>query len=329
MYLDVVMPLTLFSITLLTMFLNEKVERKLKTVFEERRFRVQDAILLVATISITVSIIVFIPQMAIVSLFLFVYFMLLFLFTYLFSNIEKGKAEFFFAAFSLLSFAIASLSLFSLGAKAPVGYGALIFLCLCGFSFLALLYEWCSAQSKERWHMAAFPPTMFINLYLFFSQTPIWAPYLLNFYGMFFAVLVTLYLSSMFTWKTTIVFVGFITVMDIILVLVTGSMVTAATHVSALRLPVMVYMPIFPIAGPEASYLSLGLGDFLFAGLLATQTSKKFGKNFAVLSVVAMVVSFFLFEIAMLNYGIMAFPGTLMILSGWTASILFKILRRS
>jgi hypothetical protein len=133
----------------------------------------------------------------------------------------------------------------------------------------------------------------------------------------------------MFTWKTTIVFVGFITVMDIILVLVTGSMVTAATHVSALRLPVMVYMPIFPIAGPEASYLSLGLGDFLFAGLLATQTSKKFGKNFAVLSVVAMVVSFFLFEIAMLNYGIMAFPGTLMILSGWTASILFKILRRS
>ncbi|MEM3673484.1 MAG: hypothetical protein QW468_04595 [Candidatus Bathyarchaeia archaeon] len=329
MYLDVAMPLTLFLVTMLAMLLNEKVEGKLKTVFEEKKFRVQDAILLVAAVSIMVSIVVFIPHMMITGLFLFAYFTLLFLFTYLFSNIGKGEAEFFFAMFSLVSFAFAFLSLFSLGAKAPVGYGAVVFLCLCGFSFLALLYEQCRVQSKERWYMAVFPPTMFINLYLFFSQTPIWVPYLLDFYGTLFAVLVTLHLSSLFTWKTTILFTGFITVMDIILVLVAGSMVTAATHVSALRLPVMVYMPIFPMVGPEMLYISLGLGDFLFAGLLAIQTSKKFGKNFAVLSVVAMTVSFFLFEMAMLNYGMMAFPGTLMILSGWAVLILFKFLLRS
>lgn len=329
MHLDIAMPLTLFSITLLAMFLNEKVESKLKKAFEERELRVRDAALLVAAVSIMVSTIVFIPQMAIIILFLFAYCTLLFLFTYLFSNIDKGKAELFFAVFSLISFAIASVSLFSLGAEAPVAYGALVFLCLCGFSFLALLYEQYSAHSKGRWYMAVFPPTMFISLYLFFGKTQIWFPYLLNLYGMIFAVLVILYLASLFTWKTTLVFAGFITVMDIILVLVTESMVSAATQVSALRLPVMVFLPAFPIAGPYASYISLGLGDFLFAGLLATQTFKKFGKNFAVLSVVAMTVSFFLFETAMLSYEIMAFPGTLMILSGWAPLVLFKILRRS
>lgn len=324
MYIDVTMPLVLFLVTVLAMLLNGKVEGKLKTVFEEREFHVWDVILLVAAVGITVSVIVFVPQMAVMGVFLFAYSMLLFIFTYLFSNVEKDKAEFFFTAFSLVSFAIASISLFSFGAETPVAYGALVFFCLCGFSFLALLYEQCSAQSKERWYMAVFPPATFVSLYLFFGKTPIWFPYLLNLYGMIFAVLVILYLASLFTWKTSLVFVGLLTVMDIILVLVTGSMVSAATHVSALRLPVMVSLPTFPTVRPDAPYISLGLGDFFFAGLLATQTFKKFGKNFAVLSTIAMTASFFVFEMAILNYGLKAFPGTLMIICGWLPLVIWK-----
>jgi len=324
MYLDVTMPLALLLVTVLAMFLNGKVEGKLKMVFEEREFRVRDAILLVAAVGITVSIIVFVPQMAVMGVFLFAYSMLLFIFTYIFSNMEKGKAKLFFAAFSLVSFVIASVSLFSFGAEAPVAYGSLVFFSLCGFSFLALLYEQYSAQLKERWYMAVFPPAMFISLYLFFGKTQIWFPYLLNLYGMVFAVLVILYLASLFTWKTSLVFVGLLTVMDIILVLVTGAMVSAATHVSALRLPVMVSLPTFPTSRLDAPYISLGLGDFFFAGLLATQTFKKFGKNFAVLSAVAMAVSFFVFEVAILNYGLKAFPGTLMIVCGWLPLVIWK-----
>ena len=84
MYFDIAMPLTFFAVTIMAMFLNGKVEKKLKTTFEEKEFRVRDAILLVAAISVTVSLIVFIPQMAIMTLFLFSYSMLLFIFTYIF-----------------------------------------------------------------------------------------------------------------------------------------------------------------------------------------------------------------------------------------------------
>jgi hypothetical protein len=323
MYLDVAMPLTLFLVTVLAMFLNEKVEGKLKTVFEERKFRVRDAVLLVAAVSITVSIIVFIPQMAIMSLFLFSYSMLLFLFTYLFSNIKKAKAKLFFAVFSLTSLIAASASLLIFGVEGAVAYGALAFFCLGSFSFVALLYE-DSVRVKERWYMAVFPPATFLSLYLFFGNTPIWFPYLFNLYGMAFAVLIILYVGSLFTWKTSLVFAAFITVMDIILVLVTGAMVSAATHVSALRLPVMVFLPIFPSARPEAPYIALGLGDFFFAGIIAIQTFKKFGKDFAVRSAFAMALSFFAFEILLLNYGLESFPGTLMIICGWLPLVLWK-----
>ncbi|MGQ9640952.1 MAG: hypothetical protein ACUVUF_02335 [Candidatus Bathycorpusculaceae bacterium] len=329
MYFDIAMPLTLLLITVLAMFLNGKVEGKLKTVFEEREFRVRDAVLLVAAVSVTVSVIVFIPQMAVTGVFLFAYSMLLFIFTYLFSNMEKFKAEIFFTAFSITSFIVASASLFSFGVDGAIAYGALAFFCLGGFSFLALLYEE-SAKAKERWYMAVLPPAMFISLYLFFSKTPIWFPYLLNLYGMIFAILIVLYLGSLFTWKTSIVFVGLLTVMDIILVLVTKTMVSAATHVSGLGLPVLVSLPTFPAITTKwgVLYMSLGLGDFFFAGLIAIQTLKKFGKNFAVLSAITMAASFFIFETLLLNYEIRAFPGTLMIISGWLPLVFLKNLKR-
>jgi len=133
-------------------------------------------------------------------------------------------------------------------------------------------------------------------------------------------------LGSLFTWKTSLIFVGLLTVMDIILVLFTGTMVSAARHVFALRLPILISVPTVPMILTEWGwlYMSLGLGDFFFAGLISIQTMKKFGKNFAILPVVTMSVSFFVFEALMLNYGLRAFPGTLMIICGWLPLVLWK-----
>jgi len=170
------------------------------------------------------------------------------------------------------------------------------------------------------------PPTLFVLLYVFFSKTPIWFPYLLNLYGIVFAVLITLYLGSLFTWRTSLIFAGLLTTMDIILVLVTKAMVSAVTHISDLRLPVLISLPTIPVIMTQwgVLYMSLGLGDFFFAGLLAIQTMKRFGKTFAVLSVAAMSASFLIFEALILNYELRAFPGTLMIICGWLPLVLFK-----
>jgi len=329
MYFDIAMPLTLFVVTLVAMRLEKKVEGKLKGVLEERKFRVRDAVLLVAAMSVTISLIVFVPQLAVMVIFLFSYSMLLFIFTYLFSDFQKAEAKLFCEAFLVISFSAATLSLLDFGVNSVVAYGALAFFCLFGFTFLALLYEQNRIGTRERWYLAVLPPALFVCLYAFLSRTPIWFPYLLDSYGIVFAVLIILYLGSLFTWKSSLIFVGLLTLVDIILVLFTGSMVSAARHVSSLRLPVLISVPTVPVIVTEWGrlYMSLGLGDFFFAGLIAIQTLKKFGKDFAVLSVIAMSMSFFVFEMLILNYELRAFPGTLMIICGWLPLLLLKSLK--
>jgi hypothetical protein len=326
MYFDVAMPLTLFLVTLIAMFLEGKVEDKLKGVFEERKFNVRDALLLIAAMSVTVSLVVFIPQMAVMIIFLFSYSMLLLMFTYLFSNFRKAEAKLFCIIFLVVSLLAATISLFNFGANITVAYGALALFGLFGFTFIVLLYEGGRVKTEERWYLAVLPPALFICLYLFFSRTRIWFPYLLDLYGIVFAVLVILYIGSLFTWRTTLIFVGLLTVMDIILVLFTGTMVSAASHVESLRLPVLIYLPTVPeIVTKEGTlYMGLGLGDFFFAGLIGIQTLKKFGKSYAVSSAIAMSTSFFIFQSVMLNYGLIAFPGTLMIICGWLLVVIWK-----
>lgn len=328
MNFDVAMPLTLFAVTTITLFLDKKVKSKLRSAFEEREFRVQEAVLLVATMIVMVSLIVFIPLMAVMIMFLFAYSMLLFVFAYLFSDFQKSKARVFYMAFLIASFLAAAFSLANIGADKVFAYGVLAFSSIFGFSFLALLYEEDRVSEGERWYVAILPPALFICLYAFFSGTHIWFPYLLDLYGAIFAVLIILYLGSLFTWKTTLIFVCLATIVDIILVWFTGSMVSAVTHVSSLRLPVLIALPTIPTIVSEGSrvYMSLALGDFFFSGLLALQTMKKYGKSFAVLSIIAMSTSFFISEAFMLNYKYTASPGTLMIIWGWAVLLLLKIL---
>jgi hypothetical protein len=331
MYFDVAMPLTLFVVTAVAMFLNEKVERKVKAAFEEREFKIKDAVMLVAAISVAVSIMALVPRMAIMIIFLFAYSMLLFIFSYIFSDFQKDKAKIFCMAFSVFSFLAATVSFLYINSLSDLAaYGAAAFFCLCGFSFTALIYEETRTRVGERWYLAALPPALFLILYFFYNQTPLWFPYLLNLYGAIFAILIILYLGSLFTWRTSLAFVGLLTAADIILVLVTRTMVSAAIHVSGLRLPILIIVPTFPQIITEwggTLHMSLGLGDFFFAGLIAVQTYKKFGKSFAVLSAAAMAVSFFIFEALILNFDLQAFPGTLMIICGWLIVMLFKFLK--
>jgi hypothetical protein len=330
MYFDIAMPLTLFAVTIVATFLNARVEGKLKSTFEEKEFGVKDAVMLVGAISVAVSLMVFVPQMAVMVIFLFAYSALLFIFTYIFSDFRKTKAQFFCAAFHVASFIAATISLFSMNALRGLStYGAIAFYCLSSFSFIVIVYEEMRKSLGRRWYLAILPSALFLILYAFYSRSPIWFPYLLNMYGVVFAVLVILYLGALFTWKTTLIFAGLLTAADIILVLVTGTMVSAATHVSALRLPVLVIVPTVPAITTSwgTLYMSLGLGDFFFAGLLSVQTYKKYGKTLAVLSAFGMAISFFIFEALILTFEVRAFPGTLMIVCGWLPLLLSKFLK--
>lgn len=333
MNFDIAMPFTLLIVTLASMFLDERIKGKLTGAFEEREFRAKDAVLLVAAMSVAISLIVFIPQMAIMTVFLFSYSLLLFMFTYIFSDVEKGKAQLLFLVFAAITLAGAAISIFSPGADNLMIYGALALLCLSGFAFISLLYEERRKSTKERWYLAILPPALFVTLYLFYSGTPIWFPYLLDIYGITFAVLITLYLGSLFTWKTTLIFVVLLTAMDIVLVLITGTMVSAANQIRPLQLPVLITLPTFPevIIDGQLVWMSLGLGDFFFAGLIAIQSRRRYGRKFGIISAVAMATSFFVFEAFLLTYELRAFPGTLMIVTGWIPILVWRELtvRRS
>ena len=132
--------------------------------------------------------------------------------------------------------------------------------------------------------------------------------------------------------------------MDIILVLGTGAMVSAAQQFTGLGLPVLVHLPNVPLIAAQEGYLSffgfaprgLGVGDFFFAGILAVQTFKKYGKKVAYMVVIGMTISFAIFEAflpeilvllePLFQREIGGFPGTLMIIIGWLPVVVWKVL---
>jgi hypothetical protein len=185
---------------------------------------------------------------------------------------------------------------------------------------------------------------MFFNVA--YDGAAVWYPALMDIFALTFAVLIILYLGSLFTWKTTVIFAGLLTIVDTILVLGTGTMITAAQQFTGLGLPVLVFLPKIPLIPiPAGSNFigffgfipsGLGLGDFFFAGILALQTLKKFDKRTAIISIVAMTLSFaiwlvFIEEITtalepLLGHIPSGFPGTLMIITGWIPVVAWKLL---
>jgi hypothetical protein len=330
MQFDILFPILLFAVTVLGMFLSKKAEPKLKTVVEEREFRNRDIALLIGMIAVAISVIVFIPQMAIMAVFLFSYSTLLFTVTYAFSDMRKKQAILFCTINAIAALVAGILGFVGYLSMELRTYGILAFVLLASVALVFSFYSWKQYENRSRWYIAALSPALFLLLFVFFNRTPVWYPFLLDAYGLTFAVLIILYLNSLFTWKTVIIFAVALTIMDIILVWVTGAMVQTANAVSNLGLPVLVAFPTIPLITLQGgiAYLRLGLGDFFFAGILATQTLKKFGKKIALIALTTMSASFGLFELLLLNpTEIGALPATLPILLGWLPVVGWKVLQ--
>jgi len=299
MYFDVLMPLILFVVTLAAMLLSQKAEAKLKATVEGREFKNRDSALLVVMITIAGSVVLFVPDLAILVLFLFSYCSLLFTVSYTFSDMKKKRVTLYVGVFIIASIVAGAAGFLGVLPAELRVYGTLAFAGLASCAFFALIYSRQQAEVKPRWYIAALAPILFLLLFFFFNGTAAWFPYLLDVYGITFALLIVIYLSTLFNWKTVFIFAAFITGLDIVLVWVTQTMVQAAQAISGLGLPVLVSFPTIPfnIVNGNIGLLSLGLGDFFFAGVLSTQTLKKLGRKTAVASLLTICISFGLFEL--------------------------------
>jgi hypothetical protein len=333
MNFDVLMPSILFVVTLAAMLLGKRAEAKLKATVEEREFKTRDVALLVGLIAVAVSVVAFFPELAIMGVFLFSYSSLLFTVSYAFSDLKKKSMTLYCGVFIVASILAGAAAFLGVLPAELRFYGTVAFAGLASAAFVALFFAQRQTQAKQRWYIAALAPVLFLLLFFFYSGTGVWFPYLLDVYGIIFALLIVIYLSTLFRWKTVFIFAAFLTAMDIVLVWVTGAMVQAANAVSGLGLPVLVAFPTIPFLTAESGILllRLGLGDFFFSGILTTQTMKKFGMKTAVLSLVTICVSFGLFELFLLNkelfdlLPVKALPATLPILVGWLPVVAVKI----
>jgi hypothetical protein len=351
--LDVAMPIALFVVVAVAMFLNRKVEGKLMTTVEEKEFKTRDIILLVVFMAIVISVIAYssiiAPEQVFQNVFLIIflgsYTMLLFTFSYVFSNLTKKRAQLISFGFTIVGVIMGVISLLGPLNDSLSIIRAGTFFGLAAFCFGTIVYEQKKTDLKARWYVAAQPPAVFVLLFLLFNvfyggSVNIWNPLLMDVFGFTFAILIILYLSSLFSWKTVGLFAVLLTIMDIILVIVTPVMVTTATTFTKIGLPVLVYLPNVPFLYSSTTgailLRGLGLGDFFFAGVLAVQTLNKFGKKTAIIAIAAEAVAFGIWEaflpdiLAYLNpivgRNIGGFPGTLMILTGWAPIIAWKVL---
>jgi hypothetical protein len=353
--LDLAMPIALFLVVTIAVFLNKPVEGKLMSTVEQKQFKTRDIILLIVFMAIVISIIAYTslisPEQVFSNVFLIIflgsYTMLLFTFSYVFSKIPETKFLQICAIFGLVSAIIGDVCLFPQFLDNLTVFRVIAFFGLAVFCFgTALYFEGKNLISKAQRFLAVQPPAIFVLLFLFFNvfyggAFNIWAPYIMDVFGFTFAILIILYLSSLFSWKTVGIFAVLLTTMDIILVLGSTAMLTAANTFSGLGLPVLVYLPNIPFSVNAAGgilFRGLGLGDFFFAGVLAVQTFNKFGKKTALIAIAGEAIAFGIWEaflpdiLAILNpiagRNIGGFPGTLMILTGWAPIIALVLLSR-
>ena len=355
--LDLAMPIALFLVVTIALLLDKRVKGKLLATVEQKEFKTKDIILLIVFMTIVITVIaytsVIAPEQIFQRLFLLIflgsYTTLLFTFSYIFSKVTKKRAELISISFGSIGIIAGLTSLLGSLSDSFTIYRAIAFFGLAIFCFGTIIFEYRNQISKSRWYLAVQPAALFLLLMIFFNvvydgAVQVWYPLLMDVFGFTFAILIILYLSSLFSWKTVGLFAVLLTVMDIILVIGTGTMVQAATQFTGLGLPVLVYLPNVPLIPAVPGYINffgfaprgLGLGDFFFAGVLAVQTFNKFGKKTAFISITAMAVAFGIWEAFLPNIlawlspivgrDIGGFPGTLMIISGWAPIVIWKVL---
>lgn len=348
--LDIAMPIALFTVVIVALFLNKRAEGKLMSTVEEREFKTRDVVVLIIFMAIAVTGLAFAAMYTpsalfedvILVFFLFSYTMLLSTISYVFSSIPKIRAQLLSVGFGIASIvaAIVCSTPPLQDAFTIVRVGA--FAGLAVFCFGAAIYEARNTLRTERWYLAAQPPAIFVLLFVFFNflnnpgTAAIWSPYLMDIFALTFAVLIILYLSSLFNWKTVGLFAVLLTTMDIILVIGSTAMITAATKFTSLGLPVMVILPNVPYSA-LVSYRGLGLGDFFFAGILIVQTYKKFGQKISIIATIVTAVVFgiwdaFLFDLvksisSVIGRDIGGMPATVFIITGWAPVVAVALWR--
>ena len=352
--LDVAMPIALFIVVVVALLLNKRVQGKLMETVEEKEFQPRDIVLLVVFMAIIISAIAYTSLVSpgdvfptiLLVIFLSSYTMLLFTFSYVFSNLARIRAQLLSLGFGIAGLIAGATSFLGPLQDSITIFRAAAFFGFAIFCFAAIVVEQKKTISKARWYVAVQPPAIFVMLFVFFSgifniymgSVQVWAPFLMDVFGFTFAILIILYLSSLFSWKTVGIFAALLTIMDIILVIVTPVMIGAAHTFTGLGLPVLVYLPNIPFITSSSGLLfrGLGLGDFFFAGVLAVQTFNKFGKKTAFIAAFAMALAFGIWEfflgdiikglIPIVGRNIGGFPGTVMIISGWAPIIAWKLL---
>ena len=232
--LDVAMPTALFLTIAIALFLSKRVEHKLMATVEEKEFKTRDILLLIAFIAIMITVVAYtsiinpggITQNILLVLFLSSYTMLLFTFSYVFSNVTKKRAQLLSAAFGIASLVAGAVSILEPITDPYTTFRSAAFIILAAacFAIVAFEHKKHSTYKKSRWYLAIQPAILFLLLFIFFNflyigAIEIWQPYLMDVFGFTFAILIILYLSSMFSWKTVGLFAALLTILDIILVI--------------------------------------------------------------------------------------------------------------
>jgi hypothetical protein len=178
---------------------------------------------------------------------------------------------------------------------------------LAAYSFVLFFFTYITL---DKWYIALLPPAIFLILYF----SPLWSSILITLFAIIFIVSITIYVSSLFSWSTVLIFTAMITTMDVIQVIGTKFMGQAADKVMQLQLPVAIQVPAFPIGGD----VILGLGDLFLAGLLSIQTSRKFDRRAGIISAISIGIAFFIFETLAIYFNFSSyFPATIVVACGW------------
>ena len=171
----------------------------------------------------------------------------------------------------------------------------------------------------KRWYLAIIPPIIFVYSYLNY-----WNLIVSNIFAVIFCIIITVYASGLFSWRTVWIFAILLTVMDVIQVFFTGFMGQSAVKMMRLKLPVMLLLPTYPHGLP----IGLGLGDIFLASLLSIQMASKYGVKAGILTAATNSLAMFIFEVALLNIMFARFfPATLVVIAGsalglWTTCMM-------
>ena len=171
----------------------------------------------------------------------------------------------------------------------------------------------------KRWYLAIIPPIIFVYSYLHY-----WNLIVFNIFAAIFSIIITIYASGLFSWRTVWIFAILLTIMDVIQVFFTGFMGQSAVKMMRLKLPVMLLLPTYPHGLP----IGLGLGDIFLASLLSIQMASKYGVKAGVLTAATNSLAMFIFEAALLNTMFAQFfPATLVVIAGsalglWTTRMM-------